>query len=115
MPRALLALLLLAAAGPDGGRLELRGDDLQRIADCAGQDVLIEGSRGGFRLRGGCRSVTLRGDLAVVQADLLPGARVLIEGNGNLVAYAAPRTGAAPTVIIRGAASRAQRLPRLGP
>lgn len=111
---AVIALLLVAAA-PDPDRLELRGDDLQLDADCAARDVLIEGSRGSFRLHGGCRSVTLRGDLAVVQAELQPGGRVLIEGGGNLVAYALIRPGAVPTVTIRGVDSRARRLPRLGP
>lgn len=96
-------------------QLALRGDDLQLQEDCAGRDVLIEGLRSNLRLLGGCRSVTLRGELAVVQAELQPGSRVLIEGGGNLVAYALTRQGATPTVTIRGEASRARRVTRLAP
>lgn len=95
--------------------LALRGDDLQLQTDCAGRDALIEGLRSNLRLLGGCRSVTIRGELAVVQAELQPGSRVLIEGGGNLVAYALTRQGAAPTVTIRGEGSRARRVTRLGP
>lgn len=104
-----------AGAGQPADRLVLRGDDLQLQADCAGRDVLIEGLRGNLRLVGGCRSVTVRGELALVQAELLPGSRVLIEGGGNLVAYALTRQGAVPTVTIRGEASRARRVARLVP
>lgn len=95
--------------------LALRGDDLQLQEDCAGRDALIEGLRSNLRLTGGCRSVTIRGELAVVQAELQPGSRVLIEGGGNVVAYALTRQGAVPTVTIRGEGSRAWRVTRLGP
>lgn len=97
------------------GQLAMRGDDLQLQAGCAGRDVLVEGLRSNLRLLGGCRSVTIRGELAVVQAELQPGSRVLIEGGGNLVAYALTGQGAVPTVTIRGEASRARRVARLGP
>lgn len=107
----------VAAAEPRAapGRVELLGDDLQQERDCAGRDVLIEGSRGFFRLTGGCRSVTLRGELAVVRSELQPGARVRLEGGGNLVAYTLARPGAAPAVSISGEGSRAMRFAQPGP
>lgn len=104
-----------STTAPSPARLGLRGNDLQLQADCSGRDVLIEGLRSNLRLLGGCQSVTIRGELALVQAELQPGSRVLIEGGGNLVAYALTRQGAVPTVTIRGEASRARRVTRLGP
>lgn len=109
------SLVSAASAAQPPDRLALRGDDLQLQVDCAGRDVLIEGLRSNLRLLGGCRSVTVRGELALVQAELQPGSRVLIEGGGNLVAYAMTQQGAVPTVTIRGEASRARRVTRLGP
>ena len=101
------------------GPLTLAGDDQQRLADCAGRDVAITGERSAYVLRGGCKSVTLRGDLLTVQAELVPGARVTVTGRGSIVSWAfkasaAKEKGRAPVTTATGEGSRVQRVDMIG-
>ena len=89
--------------------LALAGDDRQRIADCTGLDVTVTGKRSAYALQGACRSLTVQGDLLTVRADLAPGARIAITGQGNIVTWSVRRNARPPAVVVRGAGSRAQR------
>ena len=89
--------------------LELAGDDQQRIVDCAGRDVTVTGNRSAYTLTGGCKSVTLRGDLLAVLAALAPGAKLAITGRGSIVTWSATPNARPPSAIVRGPGSRVQR------
>ncbi len=107
-----------AAATPgvaeQGSRLELSGDDQERLADCAGHDLIVTGSRSAYVVRGGCRSVVVRGDLLTVQAVVQPGARIAVTGRGSTVSWAVPGRGRSPAALVRGAGSRVQRAESIG-
>jgi hypothetical protein len=96
-----------AAAVDTGGTLLLRGDSQTRDADCAGRDALIEGSNDHVTLRGGCRSVTVRGRNDTIDAALLPGAPLRIGGDGVTLHYHMTRPGPPPTVTVTGSGSHA--------
>ena len=113
-PPAALAFPLAPSPAPvpvvvPTGPLILRGDDQERAESCAGRDTVIEGHRGNYVLRGGCRSLTVRGDLIVVQVELVPRAQVMVDGNGTAVHWVLVGRGPSPTVTIRGDGSRAMR------
>lgn len=98
---------LPAVAEGTGDTLLLRGDGQTRDADCAGRDALIEGSNDHVTLRGGCRSVTVRGRNDTIEAALVPGAPVRIGGDGVTLHYHMTRPGAPPTVTVTGGGSHA--------
>ena len=117
------------AAVAGSGPLALTGDDQQRLADCTGRDVTVVGERSAYVLRGGCRSLTLLGDLLAVQAELAPGAKVAVTGQGSVVSWAmktpamqtaAMQTAAMkahahpPAAIVHGEGSRVQRAETIG-
>ncbi len=89
------------------GTLVLTGDNQKRNIDCAGRDVLIEGSDGTFILRGGCRSVNVQGQDDSIDAVLLPGARLTIGGQGVTLHYTMASAGPPPVVSVTGAGSQA--------
>ncbi len=93
----------------DAGPLSLAGDDQQRIADCAGRDVSVTGARSAYELRGGCRTLLVRGDLLTVRAEMQPGARISVNGLGNVVTWRLRGRGPDPLAIAQGAGSRVQR------
>ena len=62
-------------------RLVLRAENEQKIVDCKGLDVLIEGNRNVYTLNGGCNSIVLRGEGDKVRAAVAPGAHITVEGN----------------------------------
>lgn len=99
---------------PPTGPLQLSGDDQQRVADCAGRDVVVTGSRSTYVMRGTCNAVVVRGNLLTVQAVVQPGARITVEGRGSIVSWAVPHKGRPPAVMVRGRDSRVQRAQTIG-
>ena len=95
-------------------KLALNGDDEHRLADCTGRDVAIQGLRSAYVLRGGCHSVTVTGDLDTVQAEISPGARIVIDGVGTMVAWALAGPGDGPVERVHGNGSRVRRTDRIG-
>jgi hypothetical protein len=95
-------------------RLTLTGDDQERLEDCAGRDVVVSGMRSAYVLSGGCRSLTVTGDLLTVQAELQAGARIAITGRGSIVSWALERRGRGPATVVHGAGSRAQHVDMIG-
>ena len=106
---------LAPPARAEAGTLLLRGDGLRRRADCAGRNVLIEGNDGHFALTGGCRSVTVQGQGDVVQAELQPGGRIAIGGNGVTLHYRLTRNGPPPVISVTGSNSVAHLVTGTGP
>ena len=103
----------LPLPAPAAGPVLIRGDDQQRAADCTGLAAVLEGDRGSTVLRGGCTALTVRGNLATVQATLAPRARVIIEGDGTTVFWAPGNPGAPPLFTLHGNASRVVKVPRI--
>ena len=93
--------------------LALAGDDQERLADCAGRDASITGSRSAYVVRGACRSLTVRGDLLTIQVEMRPGARISVAGRGDVVTWAMAKAGRdagpLPVAVVHGAGSRVQR------
>jgi hypothetical protein len=100
--------------GPAGTAITLAGNDQERLGNCAGRNVVVTGMRSAYVLRGGCRSLTVRGDLLTVQAELEPGAKITIHGQGSIVSWIVPPKSRSPASIVRGAGSRAQRVEAIG-
>ncbi len=96
------------------GALTLSGDDQERLAECGGRNVVVTGTRSAYVLWGGCRSLTVTGDLLTVQAELQPGARIAITGRGSIVSWALQGRGRGPVTVVHGAGSRAQRVDMIG-
>ena len=92
------------------GTLLLPGDGVTATVDCAGRNVMIEGSDARYTLGGGCRSVTVQGQRNAVQAALQPGGRIAIAGDGNTVDFTLTGPGAPPVISVIGSASRAVAL-----
>ena len=97
-------------APPGTGPLILAGDDQQRLASCGGRDVMITGTRSAYVLSGGCRAVTVRGDLLLVQAEVQAGAHIAVSGRGNVVSWGVRGRGRNPFIVVQGPGSRAQRI-----
>ena len=110
MPDAAPAPPALAPPGRGAGTLLLPGDGVTAALDCTGRNVMIEGNDVRYTLRGGCRSVTVQGHRNMVQAELQPGSRIAIGGDGDTVHYALTRPGPPPLISVTGAASRALAL-----
>ena len=91
------------------GALTLAGNDQQRVADCAGRDVAVTGARSAYELRGGCRALTVQGDLLTIRAEMQPGARIAVTGLGSVVSWRLRDRGRDPLVVAQGAGSRVQR------
>ena len=89
--------------------LVLAGDDKHQIADCTGRAVTITGERSAYIVRGGCKSLTVRGDLLAVQAELGAGAKLTVTGRGSVVSWAMKGKGPGPVSSVRGEGSRVQR------
>ena len=100
-------------ATPTAG-IRLDGEDQQRLADCAGRDVTVTGSRSAYVLRGGCRSVTVNGELLTVQAELQPAAHLAITGQGDIIAWAVSGKARGPSATIHGAGNHVQRSDMIG-
>ena len=93
-------------AVPASGPLLLVGNDQERLAECAGRDVTVTGTRSAYDLRGGCRSLSIRGDLVTVRAELQPGAHISVNGQGSLVTWRLVGRGHPPVAAVQGAGSR---------
>ena len=94
--------------------LALSGSDQHRLEDCAGQDVTVTGERSAYVIRGGCKSLAVRGDLLTIQAELAPGAKVTVTGRGSIVSWAMKGKGRAPASVVHGEGSRVQRADAIG-
>lgn len=113
MIRALLLLALLtcpALARADDAPLLLQAEGEHKTVDCAGRDVRIEGNRNRYMLRGGCLSVVLRGEADEIRAEMAPGGRIDVEGNGVLLFWSKRGDGPDPSVSLNGAGSRVMAL-----
>lgn len=104
----------LVPAVDQGPNLRLSGDDRAQAIDCAGRNVTIQGDRGLYVLRGGCRSLTVQGALVTVQAQMLPGAPIVIDGHGIRVGWALDGRGHAPVSTLHGLANHVERLDAIG-
>ena len=104
---------LASASGPSVG-LQLTGDDQAHAVPCAGLPVTIQGTRGLYVLRGGCKSLTVRGDLLTVQAEMAPGAPITVTGRGNQVGWALSHPGQAPAATLHGEGNHVLRLTEIG-
>ncbi len=94
-------LTLPPVIGPSGapsGAIVLAADDASQTVDCTGRDVLIHGSDGNFRLLGGCRSISVQGQNDTIQAQLQPGARVMIGGPTVTLHYTLIANGPPPII-----------------
>jgi hypothetical protein len=94
--------------------LDLAGDDQSEALDCTGRDVKIAGARALYLLRGGCRSITVRGELITVQAEMAPNAAIKVTGHGDRVGWALLGHGRSPVQTIHGEASHIERLDEVG-
>ncbi len=104
----------VVAPGDEEGALHLTGDDQARVLDCTGRRVTVQGDRSLYLLRGSCRSLTIHGDLVVVQAELAPGAAVTVAGQGIRVGWALAGHGHAPTQSVQGEGSHIEPLDEIG-
>ena len=94
--------------------LALTGDDQALATDCTGRAVTVQGTRALYVLRGGCKSLTIRGDLVTVQAEVLPNAPITVTGHGNRVGWALDHPGHPPTAAMHGEANHVERLTEIG-
>lgn len=81
---------------------------------CANRDVVIQGNGQRYVLRGGCRSVTVRGRLDTITAELLPGAPIAIGGDGVLLNYVLVGDGPAPVVRVTAPGLQAKQIQHYG-
>jgi hypothetical protein len=94
--------------------LALSGDDQALATDCTGRAVTVDGHRALYVLRGGCKSLTIHGDLVTVQAELLPSAAITVTGHGNRVGWALDHPGRPPATALHGEANHVERLSEIG-
>jgi hypothetical protein len=94
--------------------LALAGDDRALATDCTGRAVTVDGHRALYVLRGGCKSLTIRGDLVTVQAELVPNAPIAVTGHGNRVGWALDHPGHPPAASLHGEANHVERLSEIG-
>lgn len=102
-----LVLAMHLPAGAPAGAIVLDGDGQDIEVSCAARDVLIHGSGGHFRLRGGCRSVTVQGRDDRIEAELAAGGRIAIGGDAVTLVYTLVGDGAPAVVSVSGARSQA--------
>ena len=88
----------------------LAGSGDRQSAECGGRDVEISGDHGIYTLRGGCRSLSVAGSGNAVQAEMMPGTRIAITGDRNVIAFVPSGPGAPPIVSLRGSNSQAWRV-----
>ena len=94
--------------------LLLTGDDQAKEVDCAGRSVSVQGRRAFYLLRGGCKSLTIQGDLVIVQAEMRPGAAIAITGRGDRVGWVLDAPGKPPALSVRGEANHCEHLDAVG-
>lgn len=94
------------ATGRGGAMLVLREENSRRQLSCAGQNVLIEGNGDEYTLQGGCRSLTVRGEGLTVRAEMQPATRIIVQGNGDDIAWAVMGGGQAPSTSLDGEGSQ---------
>jgi len=113
----LIAALLPVPSRADDGTLLLQAEGEQRTIDCASRDVRIEGNRNRYILRGGCRSIVLRGEADDIQAQMIAGGHIDVEGNGVLVTWSLLHPGPDVSATVNGQGSRvmAQNAPAAQP
>jgi hypothetical protein len=97
-----------------GSVMHLTGDDQTVALDCTGRSVAVDGNRAMYLLRGGCKSLTIHGDLVIVQAELQPGAAVAITGHGVRVGWVLAGTGKPPAASMHGEANHFEHLDAIG-
>jgi hypothetical protein len=84
------------------------------MQDCHGRAAQITADHTDFVLRDRCRSLSVTGNGVTVEAEILSGSRIQINGAGTTVQFALSDTGPDPIVSIQGDGSRAWRIQRLG-
>jgi hypothetical protein len=109
------SVLAQQALVPEPGPvLLLTGDDQALEADCAGRSASVQGNRALYLLRGGCKSLTIHGDLVIVQAEMQPGAPIVITGHGDRVGWVLNGAGKPPAPSVRGEANHIEHLDAIG-
>ncbi len=88
----------------------LGGESEASDVSCTSCDLLIRGSNSHYRLRGGLRSITVEGHADQIQAELEPGARIVINGDGVTLNYSQTRDGLPPVVSITGNGNQVTRV-----
>ncbi len=89
------------------GQLMFNGDGQTRDMQCSGTTVYINGSRGEFILRGGCKALYIRGDNNLVHAELVPGAEIGLQGSQSNVYVVLTGAGPSPRLLVSGTNSHA--------
>jgi outer membrane protein OmpA-like peptidoglycan-associated protein len=84
------------------GQLMFNGDGQKRDMQCSGATVYINGSRGEFILRGGCKALYIRGDNNVVHVELVPGAEIGLQGSLSNVYVTLTGAGPSPRLLVSG-------------
>jgi Protein of unknown function (DUF3060) len=106
-----------SAAPVDSGDqppLVLTGAEGAGPQDCHGRDAQITADHANFVLRDRCRSVSVTGNAVTVEAEMLSGSRIQINGADTVVQFALSDPGPDPIVTVQGDRSRAWRVQRLG-
>ncbi len=94
--------------------LVLTGGEGSVQQDCHDRDAQITADHASFVLWDRCRSISVTGNGVTVEADMLSGSRIQINGTGSVVQFALRDPGPDPIVTVRGDGSRAWRVQRLG-
>ena len=108
MPRLpfLLVFAVLSVPGV-AAAATVQADSASRSVACGGEDAVVEGSRNDITFTGSCRSLAVRGDGNAITVELIPGAALDIQGNGNRVGYS---VGGLPAVQVAGSGTDVQRI-----
>ncbi|WP_216851206.1 DUF3060 domain-containing protein [Acidisphaera sp. L21] len=83
IPAVSIAVLLALSASARAQPVSAQSEAI----DCANSDASVTGDGRHVAFHGACRSLTVRGNQNQVQAELAPGARVHVQGDGNSVRY----------------------------
>jgi hypothetical protein len=110
-----IPVLPIDTAAPPPEALVLDGNFRRETIDCAGRDVLIHGDGGDYRLINGCRTVSVQGRDDRIDAELQPGARLVIGGPDVTLRYVLIAPGAPPILSVTSASSQAIPVDRIDP
>ena len=112
----LLAIFGMPTAHAQGlGPLIVEGNAQSRTLDCAGRDVVVRGDRNQLAFTGGCRSLEVQGNTSEIQAELAPGARVVLRGDTLDLRWALLGDGPPPRISTEGRQVRVEQVAAAAP